>query len=87
MSEIGTKILLVSLVACTVLSQRMIIGRKAIPFNIVRIDLLSTFIESVSKNSYLFIMVDGFIKFVIAKPTWTIRVKKMVARVREVFGE
>lgn len=41
--------------------------RKPIQFDRVHIDYLGTFMRSVSKNSYLLVLEDGFTKFVICQ--------------------
>lgn len=63
------------------------IERRPVPFDTVHIDHLGPFRRSVNKNSYLLVLVDGFTKFVVAKPTRTLETKEMVAKLKEIFGE
>nr|CAI5818469.1 unnamed protein product [Callosobruchus analis] len=63
------------------------IERWAIPFDTVHVDHLGPFVKSVRGNSYILILVDGFTKFVVAKPCKTLRSSEAIARLSEVFGE
>lgn len=61
------------------------IQRKPVSFDSVHIDHFGPFMKSVSKNSYLLVLLDGFIKFVITKATRTIKARENHKRSRLSF--
>ncbi|KAJ8910567.1 hypothetical protein NQ315_008952 [Exocentrus adspersus] len=63
------------------------IERQPIPFDTVHVDHLGPFVKSVRGHSYILMVVDGFTKFVLAKPCKTLQSAEAIRRLGEVFGE
>lgn len=54
------------------------IPKPQIPFNTIHIDHLGPFVKSKKKNTQLFVLVDGFTKFVFLEPVKSTRVKYVI---------
>ncbi|KXZ75922.1 hypothetical protein TcasGA2_TC031710 [Tribolium castaneum] len=62
------------------------IKRLPIPLDTVHVDHLGPFMRSSKGNSYLLMAIDGFTKFVWAKPTRTLRSTEAIEKLRDIFG-
>ena len=62
------------------------IEKRSIPMDTIHIDHVGPFSKSTRGNSYLLVIVDAFSKFVVAKPSRSLRSGEVIDHLKEVFG-